>query len=195
MYRDSSWRKVQMRLDSVRSLKQDLRERTLTRVQVTREMLRDEVAVQRSALPAKEPPPPIALGIEGSHGDYRLAIRIQTASPGVQENIDEILARAHGEASVRVVGRVVRQQLPWHRIVQRPLLIGCSIGHPGITAGTLGCFVQIADGTTCILSNNHVLANENQESGGALEVRAAESRRESHRCRGGNSSGRYGSRL
>lgn len=64
---------------------------------------------------------------------------------------------------MRVVGRMVKQQL--HMATQRPLLIGCSIGHPAITAGTLGCFVQIADGSTpCILSNNHVLADENRAS-------------------------------
>ncbi|HEX6901189.1 MAG TPA: hypothetical protein VF789_15800 [Thermoanaerobaculia bacterium] len=149
-------------------MKQELHERTLTRVRTTREMLRDEVAIRKSALPAIEPPPPLALGIEGNHGDYRLAVRIQAASPGLQENIDEILERAKGEASVRVVGQVVKQHFPWHRAVRRPLLIGCSVGHPVITAGTLGCFVQVAGvPTPCILSNNHVLADENRASLGA----------------------------
>jgi hypothetical protein len=44
---------------------------------------------------------------------------------------------------------------------QRPLVVGCSIGHFRITAGTLGCFVQTKSSLPRILSNNHVLADEN----------------------------------
>jgi hypothetical protein len=42
----------------------------------------------------------------------------------------------------------------------RPAPGGVSIGHPSITAGTLGCLVR-KNGETLILSNNHVLAAEN----------------------------------
>lgn len=45
---------------------------------------------------------------------------------------------------------------------ERPAPSGISIGHFNITAGTLGCLVlDNTDGTTCILSNNHILADEN----------------------------------
>ncbi len=45
---------------------------------------------------------------------------------------------------------------------ERPAPSGISIGHPNITAGTLGCLVEdLTDGTTCILSNNHVIADQN----------------------------------
>jgi hypothetical protein len=45
---------------------------------------------------------------------------------------------------------------------ERPAPSGISIGHPLITAGTLGCLVRDnTDGSLCILSNNHVLANQN----------------------------------
>lgn len=45
---------------------------------------------------------------------------------------------------------------------ERPAPSGISIGHPAITAGTLGCLVSDrSDGSLCILSNNHVLANQN----------------------------------
>jgi len=47
----------------------------------------------------------------------------------------------------------------------RPALGGVSIGHHRITAGTLGCVVK-RDGQSLILSNNHVLANENDASPG-----------------------------
>lgn len=43
---------------------------------------------------------------------------------------------------------------------QRPAPGGCSIGHWQVTAGTLGCLVK-RDALYYILSNNHVLANEN----------------------------------
>ena len=48
----------------------------------------------------------------------------------------------------------------YHRKV-RPAMGGLSIGHYAITAGTLGCLVRRGP-DTCILSNNHVLANENR---------------------------------
>ena len=44
----------------------------------------------------------------------------------------------------------------------RPCPGGHSIGHPDVTAGTLGCLVKDkTNGKTVILSNNHVLANSN----------------------------------
>ncbi|HEY3381252.1 MAG TPA: hypothetical protein VGK32_05750 [Vicinamibacterales bacterium] len=44
----------------------------------------------------------------------------------------------------------------------RPAPSGISIGHTAITAGTLGCLVNDnTDRSLCILSNNHVLANQN----------------------------------
>lgn len=42
----------------------------------------------------------------------------------------------------------------------RPAPAGISIGHKDVTAGTLGCWV-IKNGAWHILSNNHVIANEN----------------------------------
>lgn len=47
----------------------------------------------------------------------------------------------------------------------RPAPGGVSIGHRDITAGTLGCLVR-RDGTTYILSNNHVMANSNNAAPG-----------------------------
>lgn len=62
------------------------------------------------------------------------------------------------------VGDVVAFPLlnTWQRYGRhRPLSCGISVGHPNITAGTIGCLVERA-GTTYILSNNHVLADCNQ---------------------------------
>jgi hypothetical protein len=45
---------------------------------------------------------------------------------------------------------------------ERPATAGLSIGHPKISAGTLGCVViDATDQTRCIISNNHVFANSN----------------------------------
>ena len=45
----------------------------------------------------------------------------------------------------------------------RPVPIGVSVGHPDITAGTIGC--RVTNGTDVyLLSNNHVLANSNKAS-------------------------------
>ncbi len=47
----------------------------------------------------------------------------------------------------------------------RPALRGCSLGHYRITAGTFGCLVY-RDRQPFILSNNHVMADENRASTG-----------------------------
>jgi len=54
-----------------------------------------------------------------------------------------------------------RPMPPIYQRKVRPAMGGLSIGHYAISAGTLGCLVR--DGSArYILSNNHVLANENQ---------------------------------
>lgn len=104
----------------------------------------------------------IALGV-ASHGtqDYRLAVRIQRRALQDGAELARIHELARGEVDVRYVGRIVKRALPWYRRRNRPLRMGSSIGHYRVTAGTLGCFVRSrADGRSLILSNNHVLANE-----------------------------------
>jgi hypothetical protein len=54
---------------------------------------------------------------------------------------------------------------------ERPAPSGISIGHFNITAGTLGCLVNDnTDGSLCILSNNHVLADGNSASIGDATI-------------------------
>lgn len=54
---------------------------------------------------------------------------------------------------------------------ERPAPSGISIGHPNITAGTLGCLVtDNTDGSQCILSNNHVLADANAATLGDASI-------------------------
>lgn len=67
---------------------------------------------------------------------------------------------AKGEVEIIVTGRARRQV---GRAVKpcRPLLMGESIGHARVTAGTIGCFGIDEDGAVGIVSNNHVLAATN----------------------------------
>jgi hypothetical protein len=61
------------------------------------------------------------------------------------------------------VGDITSLQLlkSWQRFNQnRPASCGVSVGHPNVTAGTLGCLVH-KDQNHYILSNNHVLADCN----------------------------------
>ena len=57
------------------------------------------------------------------------------------------------------------------RALRAPVDCGVSVGHVDITAGTIGCVVEVADapGARLILSNNHVLAASNAaEQGDAI---------------------------
>lgn len=112
----------------------------------------------------------VALGITPNptrRGDYRLAVRVQRRAMEDSPSIDEVVRRAKGEVDLRYIGSVIKRStppVPWYRTRGRPLQIGTSVGHVDVTAGTLGCFVRAASsrGGVQFLSNNHVLADENQ---------------------------------
>ncbi|MGH2698565.1 MAG: hypothetical protein ACRDJL_05110 [Actinomycetota bacterium] len=109
----------------------------------------------------------LGLGVSPSgEGGFNLAVRVQRRGLQSHPALEDIKRRAHEEVDVRYVGRVFKLQDDRFRGRQRPLLIGSSVGHHEVTAGTLGCFVEASDGTPALLSNNHVLANENQGSVG-----------------------------
>jgi hypothetical protein len=85
----------------------------------------------------------IALGIaRKNEKDFRLAVRLQSRALEMSPQVETIHKAAQGEVDVRYIGRVVKRAAPWNQSRQRPLLIGTSIGHFRITAGTLGCFVK-----------------------------------------------------
>lgn len=90
--------------------------------------------------------------------------------------IEHLTNEAKGEVDVRLIGRIDKRTnarrlarrtvlaaaapgIPWYQCNTRPLLIGASVGHVDITAGTIGAFVTRGD-AICVLSNNHVFANE-----------------------------------
>jgi S1-C subfamily serine protease len=109
----------------------------------------------------------IALGITKRGEEFAIAIRVQ--HPGLIHSrlVRQLVARTKKEFDLKFIGRVGKQSTnygaaarPWYQCDARPMLIGCSVSHFESTRGTLGAFV-ICDGEECILSNNHVLANEN----------------------------------
>ncbi|TVP59897.1 MAG: PKD domain-containing protein [Gemmatimonadales bacterium] len=71
---------------------------------------------------------------------------------GLPSHLDDI------PVSTAVTGPFVLREDPTSRA--RPAPLGFSVGHPDITAGTLGARVTRGD-SIFILSNNHVLANSN----------------------------------
>ena len=91
----------------------------------------------------------------------RIGIRVFTSSAearGIPQVVDGI------PVTVEVTGLLVARSDPTTR--QRPAPLGFSVGHPAITAGTLGARVVNAGGVVHILSNNHVLANSNNAAVG-----------------------------
>src|SRR5213593_1837658 len=61
--------------------------------------------------------------------------------------------------AAQVTGMIMAFSDPTKR--QRPAPLGFSVGHPLITAGSIGARVADAAGNVFVLSNNHVLANSN----------------------------------
>ncbi|MFC2011101.1 PKD domain-containing protein [Chloroflexota bacterium] len=93
----------------------------------------------------------------GLNPDGKAAVKIFTEKAGVSrlpKSLDNI------PVEVLVTGKFYAQNDPtdWQ---ERPVPIGVSAGHPEVTAGTIGARVIDAVGNVYALSNNHVLANEN----------------------------------
>jgi hypothetical protein len=158
-----------MRLESARELKQNLFETVLAPGPL--QLLAQSVGTPARPLPQAVHSRLLAVGItRRAGGDYVLAVRVQSQLLVGSEPVARIVEQARGEAEVRYIGRVHKLQAPWQQLRTRPLKIGVSVGHYQITAGTLGCFVRATDATGGVgvmgLSNNHVLANENQAARG-----------------------------
>lgn len=155
-----------MRRSSALALKRRLLEDGSTRRFRVEGELPRSARVRPSALPSARPSP-LAVGIAGKGDDFRIAVRVQELHPGLNAVLDDLRRRSRGEMDVEFVGPVVIHR-PWHRSRQRPMLIGGSIAHRAVTAGTLGCFVRLTGSSkeVMVLSNNHVLADEDK---GALD--------------------------
>jgi hypothetical protein len=163
-----------MRLDSVRELKRSLPANLNKTFAVRAAAGKTSSLAVASAASLRRESPSYFLGVSArGKKDYRLAVRLQDRALERSELVDKIAAKAKGEVDVRYVGRIRARAKPWYQSKQRPLLIGSSVGFLAsgfIMAGTLGCFVRSGSSTALyILSNNHVLADENRyPKGGAI---------------------------
>lgn len=150
-----------MNLDSVRELKQSLLKAQVQPLAAKPAKLAAMAAPARAVKEVDPIPRSVALGVaQGLGNDFKLAVRIQNRALEDAPALERIRKAAKGEVDERFIGRVVKRASSLQKR-RRPLVIGCSIGHFRITAGTLGCFVTTKSGETRILSNNHVLADEN----------------------------------
>ncbi len=157
-----------MQLDSARDLKAALQESVIVPMATSFLVKSAGLSAQpTSGLAAT--PPTMALGVvRKGKQDFGIAVRVQKRGLVNSPQVETITRKAKGEVDVRYIGEVTkRAALPWYQKMTRPLRIGASIGHFKVTAGTLGCFVRSRDdGSVLILSNNHVLANENKAKKG-----------------------------
>ena len=96
--------------------------------------------------------------VQKGDGDTLLKLLAREKLPVTQDALARYYGLKREELMVETVGKISFASLK-HR--QRPPYAGASVGHHKITAGTLGCFVKDKKGVVYILSNNHVLANEN----------------------------------
>ncbi len=164
-----------MLLDSARGLKQALTETVLAPFAANAPTVRTFAipAGPMSALAAVQPS--IALGISQRAGnEFEIAVRCQRRELMTGKEVAQIRKRAKDEVNIRYIGSVIkRAATPWTRQRHRPLQLGISVAHAEVTAGTLGAFVRNKGETdTLLLSNNHVLANENRGKIGDAVIQA-----------------------
>ena len=123
--------------------------------------------------------PTLALGlVPQAEGGFGIAVRYRLGVPRARSIVRKVSAEVGPDVDVRRTGRIrpvselgPRPPAPTSQADgdtdrRRPLRPGISIGHVGVTAGTLGAFVTRArtggdsarDGELYALSNYHVLA-------------------------------------
>lgn len=120
--------------------------------------------------------PTLALGlVPQAEGGFGIAVRYRLGIPRARSIVRKVSAEIGPDADIRRTGRIrpvselgPRPPAPTSQADgdtdrRRPLRPGISIGHVGVTAGTLGAFVTHAspgdrDGHLYALSNYHVLA-------------------------------------
>ncbi len=159
-----------MQLESARSLKAMFAAKLSTQfgpaVPTTAAVAAKIGAVSMAAQPIARVAPvqrSIALGVaKKGRKEFAVAVRVQRREMLHHPVIEQIRKAAKREVDVRYVGRISKSVVPWYRRRNRPIAPGCSVAHFAVTAGTLGCFVVNAAGELLVLSNNHVLANENR---------------------------------
>jgi hypothetical protein len=111
----------------------------------------------------------VAIGVSPGTGawDARIALLVTNPNAQTQAFINQMATVAgQNDLDVQRVGPTSATDPAsapngsYYQQIRRPLVPGASIGNAREnSAGTLGAFVTAEDGTTHVLSNNHVLAN------------------------------------
>ena len=151
-----------MHIDSVRELKQSFIEQMLKDVAETPKAFAlsiatkpmEDIKIMRT----------LAIGATRVGKEHHIAVRVQRKELMDSKSLEKLRKKCKGEIEIIFVGDIGKSLAPSTPQTKkvRPLAIGFSCGHFKVTAGTLGAFVKPRKGTgTMILSNNHVLANEN----------------------------------
>ena len=149
-----------MNLDSVRNVKKEAL--TVVSQMVRNDVFRRKLGIRAQSIEIGSQPRTIALGVaRASAREYNLAVRVQNPLLLEGQEIAAIRHVAKGEVDVKYVGQVQKRQAPWYQQKSRPVRIGCSVAHFKVTAGSVGGFAQTSTQAPMVLSNNHVLANEN----------------------------------
>lgn len=106
----------------------------------------------------------LAIGITKQNGGgFAMALHVERRSMAESDVVEKLRKQAGGELVVRITGHARTMAGERQQGKVRPLEPGLSVSHVKVTAGTLGGFAEMKGdpGGVHILSNNHVLANEN----------------------------------
>jgi len=102
---------------------------------------------------------------------YKISGDLQTSEPSLICSVSkkmplealskrDLIPKSLDGVATDVVSSGIVRAFTQERARRRPVPGGISIGHPEITAGTLGCYVNRGN-DIYLLSNNHVIANSN----------------------------------
>ncbi|MFE2559532.1 hypothetical protein ACFXGT_26560 [Streptomyces sp. NPDC059352] len=151
-----------MKLDSARLLKKEFLHQLRTGEPLSRLASgRPMAAMSRHLNPDVPPESPkgggVAVGIvpRENPDEFVIGVQVQDENDETRRVVRYLTSELSQDVVVQYVGRV----RPLHVDRVRPPVPGVSVGHPLVTAGTLGAFVEIArrPGVYAV-SNNHVLA-------------------------------------
>ncbi|WP_126944209.1 hypothetical protein [Xanthomonas sp. BRIP62409] len=97
--------------------------------------------------------------------DYRLTVNIQAGEVESVEFRNGVLDMAKGEVDFIHSDRIVAESIPNVVNLNRPLVIGSSVGHPSVAAGSIGLFPRSAsNGKRLLLSCAHIIAPNGNRS-------------------------------
>jgi hypothetical protein len=118
---------------------------------------------------AGETSPAVSVGIGVRSDGFVVAVRSESPAGTVGQVVSELVARRAYEIDARVIGPVRKFETPPFRQRLRPLVPGASVSLDAGGTGTIATMVRGADSESVeVLSNNHVLADENRADIGAV---------------------------